>query len=110
MTIPLVIGVNPLQTTLLQLGIVSGRVALLLRSTEIHPVLLRFVLGLPTGSPPLPSFITQNSREGSKVAYHKAATSSKWVNTCLHAYYGSKGVGQFDSGMEALITVKGELI
>ena len=44
------------------------------------------------------------------MAYHKAATSSKWVNTCLHAYYGSKGVGQFDSGMEALITVKGELI
>lgn len=44
MSIPHVIGVNPLQTTLLQLGIVSGRVALLLRSTEIHPVLLRFVI------------------------------------------------------------------
>lgn len=38
MTIPLVIGVNPLQTTLLELGIVSGRVALLLRSAEIQPV------------------------------------------------------------------------
>ena len=38
MTIPLVIGVNPLQTTLFELGIVSGRVALLLRSAEIQPV------------------------------------------------------------------------
>ena len=44
MIISIVIGVNPMQTTLLQLGIVSGRVALLLRSTEIQPVLLRFVL------------------------------------------------------------------
>ena len=44
MTIPLVIGVNPLQTTLFELGIVSGRVALLLRSAEIHPVFVRFVL------------------------------------------------------------------
>lgn len=43
MTIPLVIGVNPLQTTLFELGIVSGRVALLLRSAEIHPVFVRFV-------------------------------------------------------------------
>ena len=43
MAISIVIGVDPKQTTLLQLGIVSGRVALLLRSTEIHPVLLRFV-------------------------------------------------------------------
>jgi hypothetical protein len=38
MTIPNVIRVNPLQTTLLELGIVSGRVALLLRSAEIQPV------------------------------------------------------------------------
>jgi hypothetical protein len=38
MTIPIVNGVNPLQTTLLELGIVSGRVALLLRSAEIQPV------------------------------------------------------------------------
>ena len=37
MTIPNVIGVNPLQTTLLELGIVSGRVALLPRSAEIQP-------------------------------------------------------------------------
>jgi len=42
MTIPLVNGVNPLQTTLLELGIVSGRVALLLRSAEIQPVFGRF--------------------------------------------------------------------
>jgi hypothetical protein len=46
MTIPLVIGVNPLQTTLFQLGIVRGRVALLLRSSEIQPVLVRFVSAL----------------------------------------------------------------
>jgi hypothetical protein len=38
MAISNVIGVNPLQTTLLELGIVSGRVALLLRSAEIQPV------------------------------------------------------------------------
>ena len=44
MTIPLVNGVNPLQTTLLELGIVSGRVALLLRSAEIQPVFVRFSL------------------------------------------------------------------
>jgi hypothetical protein len=36
----------------MQLGIVSGRVALLLRSTEIQPVLLRFVSGLRAN--PLP--------------------------------------------------------
>jgi hypothetical protein len=35
MTIPSVIGVNPLQTTESQGGIVSSRVALLLRSAEI---------------------------------------------------------------------------
>jgi hypothetical protein len=51
MTIPLVIGVNPLQTTLFELGIVSGRVALLLRSAEIHPVFVRFVTAL-RGNPP----------------------------------------------------------
>lgn len=42
MIIPSVIGVNPLQTTLLELGIVSGRVALLLRSAEIQPGFDRF--------------------------------------------------------------------
>lgn len=46
MTIPLVIGVNPLQTTLLKLGIVSGRVALLLRSAEIHPVFEDLLMAL----------------------------------------------------------------
>lgn len=44
MIIPFVIGVNPLQTTLFELGIVSGRVALLLRYAEIHPVFIRFVI------------------------------------------------------------------
>ena len=54
MTIPLVIGVNPLQTTLLELGIVSGRVALLLRSAEIQPVFGRFSMnGLSILPPPL---------------------------------------------------------
>ena len=43
MTIPIVNGVNPLQTTLLELGIVSIRVALLLRCAEIQPVFGRFV-------------------------------------------------------------------
>ena len=43
MTIPFVIGVNPLQTTWLERGIVSGRVALLLRSAEILPLFERFV-------------------------------------------------------------------
>lgn len=37
------IGVNPLQTTELERGIVSGRVALLPRSAEIQPLFLRFV-------------------------------------------------------------------
>lgn len=44
MTISIVNGVNPLQTTLLELGIVSIRVALLLRCAEIQPVFGRFVL------------------------------------------------------------------
>jgi hypothetical protein len=44
MIIPPVTGVNPLQTTLLELGIVSGRVALLLRSAEIQPGFDRFVI------------------------------------------------------------------
>ena len=43
MTIPLVTGVNPLQTTWLERGIVSGRVTLLLRSAEIQPLFVRFV-------------------------------------------------------------------
>ncbi len=30
-------GLNPLQTTLMERGTVSGRVALLLRSTEVQP-------------------------------------------------------------------------
>ena len=50
MTIPFVVGVNPLQTTRLELGIVSGRVALLPRSAEIHPVFERFVDGLRPSS------------------------------------------------------------
>jgi hypothetical protein len=54
MTIPLVIGVNPLQTTLFELGIVSGREVLLLRSAEIQPVFVRFVPNC-FGSSPLPS-------------------------------------------------------
>ena len=44
MTISIINGVNPLQTTLLELGIVSGRVALLLRSAEIQPLFVRFVI------------------------------------------------------------------
>ena len=36
--------INPLQTTLIERGIVSSRVALLLRSAEIKPLFYRFVL------------------------------------------------------------------
>ena len=43
MTIPIVNRVNPLQTTLPEPGIVSGRVALLPRSAEIQPWFDRFV-------------------------------------------------------------------
>jgi len=57
MTISIVNGVNPLQTTLLELGIVSGRVALLLRSAEIQPVFGRFSLN---GSAILPPFLVVN--------------------------------------------------
>jgi hypothetical protein len=57
MTISIVNGVNPLQTTLLELGIVSGRVALLLRSAEIQPVFGRFSLN---GSAILPPFLEVN--------------------------------------------------
>lgn len=53
MTISIVNGVNPLQTTLLELGIVSGRVALLLRSAEIQPVFGRFSMNGIRHSPPL---------------------------------------------------------
>lgn len=56
MTISLVNGVNPLQTTLLELGIVSGRVALLLRSAEIQPVFGRFVTEWHSPFTPLFSF------------------------------------------------------
>jgi hypothetical protein len=54
MTIPIVNGVNPLQTTLLELGIVSGRVALLLRSAEIQPVFGRFSMNGIRHSPSSP--------------------------------------------------------
>jgi hypothetical protein len=53
MIIALVIGVNPLQTTWLERGIVSGRVALLLRSAEIHPLFERFVRWTSSILPPL---------------------------------------------------------
>lgn len=56
MTIPIVNGVNPLQTTLLELGIVSGRVALLLRSAEIQPVFGRFSMNGIRHSP-LPGWL-----------------------------------------------------
>jgi hypothetical protein len=58
MTISLVNGVNPLQTTLIELGIVSGRVALLLRSAEIQPLFGRFVLNdFGHSSPSLPPLL-----------------------------------------------------
>ena len=43
MSIPSLVGVNPLQTTWFERGTVSGRVALLLRSAEIQPLFGRFV-------------------------------------------------------------------
>jgi hypothetical protein len=43
MAIPTATKVNPLQTTWLEHGTVSGRVALLLRSAEIQPLFRRFV-------------------------------------------------------------------
>jgi hypothetical protein len=44
--------INPLQTTLiLKQGIVSSRVALLLRSVEIKPVFSRFVLSYEKDAP-----------------------------------------------------------
>ena len=72
MTIPFVIGVNPLQTTLLELGIVSGRVALLLRSAEIQPVFPRFVIEL-TLYPPPPSHTV---REGCKAHIERIKRAS----------------------------------
>ena len=77
MTIPLVIGVNPLQTTLFQLGIVSGRVALLLRSAEIQPVLVRFVSAL-RGNPSLLFLVIAPGRAEQKLC-------------CVHAK--SVGIG-----------------
>jgi hypothetical protein len=46
------IGVNPFQTTWLEPGIVSGRVALLLRSAEIQPWFGRFSDWTQIQSPP----------------------------------------------------------
>lgn len=65
MTISLVNGVNPLQTTLLELGIVSGRVALLLRSAEIQPLFGRFVSN--TYSVFTPSFLGRVLLQGEQV-------------------------------------------
>ncbi len=94
MTIPLVIGVNPLQTTLMQLGIVSGRVALLLRSAEIHPVLLRFVSALRGN----PSLLSAQQLQGGLAAactnlLSGVARASVGLSTCIG--------GQFDSGIVA---------
>jgi hypothetical protein len=71
MTIPLVIGVNPLQTTLFELGIVSGRVALLLRSAEIHPVFVRFVSALRGNPPSLRASKLQGGQAKKKRKIHK---------------------------------------
>ncbi len=108
MTIPLVIGVNPLQTTLLQLGIVSGRVALLLRSTEIHPVLLRFVSAL-RGNPSLPSkgvtpgraFLS--SKRCSRVLAAAVLCKVAWWPVQL--WCGSKLQASRDVGFEFLVWV-----
>lgn len=64
MTIPIVNGVNPLQTTLLELGIVSGRVALLLRSAEIQPVFGRFSTNGIRHFPSLPWSTNATGRAG----------------------------------------------
>ncbi len=76
MTIPLVIGVNPLQTTLFELGIVSGREVLLLRSAEIQPVFVRFVPNC-FGSSPLPSpWLSQLQGGLARAHVHKCHASS----------------------------------
>ncbi len=70
MSIPLVNGVNPLQTTLLELGIVSGRVALLLRSAEIQPLFLRFVLEYHSVFTPTPCQLLATGRAGGWTVLH----------------------------------------
>ena len=65
------IGVDPLQTTWLERGTVSGRVALLLRSAEIQPLFDRFVrLEL---SVPIPSIALL---KGGVHAHHPLCPSS----------------------------------
>ena len=78
MTISLVNGVNPLQTTLLELGIVSGRVALLLRSAEIQPLFGRFVSN--TSSVFTPSFLDLLLLQGASIAFTCACSAlSGWM-------------------------------
>ena len=79
MTISIDDGVNPLQTTLLELGIVSGRVALLLRSAEIQPVFIRFsnrkaFAFHPFSSCRLPCYWAGRCRQGAQAAKCMSAT------------------------------------
>ena len=79
MTIPLVIGVNPLQTTLLKLGIVSGRVALLLRSAEIHPVFEDLLMALAI-LPILPCPELLQAIRGGRAGWK--APKGRWCTLC----------------------------
>lgn len=89
MTISLVNGVNPLQTTLLELGIVSGRVALLLRSAEIQPVFGRFVSnGIRHSPPPTPWSEFATGRAGREQQHTPSAQ-------CVQGWDGSASqIGQ----------------
>jgi hypothetical protein len=94
MTILLVDGINPLQTTLLELGAVSGRVALLLRSAEAQPVFSDlFLNGSSIQSPP-PAKTSLPGGEGRSFQVHKPG-----LPTCdsMCCYQGGTVRGQVKS-------------
>ena len=92
MIIPNVIGVNPLQTTLLELGIVSGRVALLLRSAEIQPVFDRFVTDIQRLSIPPPP--DKNTGPIHTKSLSHSSTPTKSIPLILHSYHYSTTISQ----------------
>ena len=92
-----VTGGNPLQTTLLELGIVSGRVALLPRSAEIQPGFERFVFR-PSPTPYLHSskcHALQHSSDSFAECHIRTTTTSLGIFSLPQKGTSTQGMGSF---------------
>ena len=88
------IGVNPLQTTWLERGTVSGRVALLLRSAEIQPLFEDLSDWASCSNHPLSSpgaFMLQGGFWAHRVHDATSSASARCWRVLLHVLLGGQG-------------------